>query len=123
MKKKAIILILKIVLFFHLQQDKLKTLKTVMSAFHASVSVMAPEEEEKASAKPLRFSAKESSIFNSLATQCLKHTIRILNKNIPYANQKKSKGYSFYSYVFLQLELFWPFNLKFVNMEKKENLY
>ena len=66
-----------------------------MSAFHASVFVMAPEEEEKASTKPLRFSAKESSIFNSLATQCLKHTIRILNKNIPYASHKKSKGYVF----------------------------
>ncbi|XP_066911565.1 nucleolar complex protein 2 homolog [Clytia hemisphaerica] len=75
-----------------LEKDKLKTLKTVMSAFHASVTVMAPTEEEPS--KKLRFSAKEGSVFNSLATLCLKHSIRILDKNIQYSKEKKGKSTS-----------------------------
>ena len=69
----------------------MKSLKTVLSAFHSAVEAMSPldVEDDQVKKKKIKY-VVSSSMFNSIVAMCLNHSIAILAKHLNYLKEKKS---------------------------------
>jgi len=80
-----------------LENDDIKILKTVMSAFSSAVEALSPDEvgkedqEKKSSQQKIKYDVDGGSMFNSLVTLCLKYSFKILEKYLEYASGKNKK--------------------------------
>jgi len=76
-----------------LEKDSIKSLKCVFRAFRAAVDKLSPEEDESENKKQKKeksnYLVETNSMYNTLMKMCLKHTGRILDKNLTSAKQKK----------------------------------
>jgi len=82
-----------------LEENSLKSLKLVLHAFHAAVQSLSPDEEDESEEGEKKKKGKEkhrskyvvksASMYNTLMKMCLKHSIKVLEKNLTPAKQKK----------------------------------